>query len=199
MKKSPKIISRKAVYKGFNAIDEIDLQPPSLRDGKEYAEPINREIVKTTDSVVVLIYVRSEDAFLFCEQFRTGPCFNEYNDDPHFILECVAGMIDAGHSPEQTALKEVKEETGVTLDHVEYFSSAYCSSGRMTEKTHQFYAEIDQIPKTGIFGNPYEGEEIRTHVIKREKAYDMVDNFEFYHAQTILALNWFRLKKDPAR
>ncbi len=196
MKENPKIIKKQEVFNGFNAIDEYDFSPPSMREDVEYTAPINREVVKTKDAVVVLIYCRQEDAFLFCEQFRTGVHFNPYNDDNGFILECVAGMVEDGHTPEYTAIKETEEEAGVKPQNLELFCTAYPSSGRITEKDFFYYTELEQAPETGIYGNADEGEEIKTHLIPRQKTYDMVENFEFLHMQTILAINWFRLNKD---
>lgn len=196
MKKEPKILKEKNVFNGFNRIDEYDIQAPSLRNENEYAKTINREVIKGPDASLVLIYCKPDDSFVFCEQFRTGPHFNKSNDDPSFILEIVAGMVDENYTPLETALKETREETGITLENAEHFLSCYPSSGRLAQKDHFFYAEIDMPPETGVFGNPEEAEEIRTHLIKREKAYAMVDNLEFLHMQTIYALNWFRLNKD---
>lgn len=193
----PKIIKKRETFSGFNKIDEYDFSPPSLRDDRDYTAHINREVIKTEDAVIVLIYCRENDSFLFCEQFRTGVHFNPRNSDRGFILECVAGMVEKGLSPHETAIKEAQEETGAELSDLEAFYQCYPSTGRMTEKNYFFYAEIEAAIPTGIHGNPDEGEEIKTHFIKRQKAYEMVDNFDFLHIQTILALNWFRLKKDP--
>ena len=194
----PRILKEVIHYSGFNLLKEYDIEAPSLQAHQDYAAPINREVVHTQDAVVVLLYLPEHDSFLFCEQFRTGPFFHAGDDSP-FILEAPAGMIDKGHTPAETALKEVEEETGIVVKTVEQIAAVYSSSGRITEKTYIFYAEIPGTPETGMFGLAHEGEEIKTHIISRLETYALMDNQKFYHAQTALALNWFKANKDPDR
>ncbi|MGM0421858.1 MAG: NUDIX domain-containing protein [Pseudomonadota bacterium] len=190
-----RILNEKILSSGFNLLKEYDLEVPSLKENIEYAAPMNREVVHTQDSVVVLLYAPDQDGFLFCEQFRTGPYFN--GEDNPFILEAPAGMIDYGLSPEETAIKEVEEETGITLKDIHQIAAVYSSSGRITEKCFIYYAEIPGNPATGLFGIAHEGEEIKTHCLPRKEVYSLLDSHKLYHAQTVLALNWFKANKDP--
>ena len=192
------IINEKVVFKGFNQINEYDLKVRSLKNPDKLLPPMNREVFHVEDAVAVLIYVRSADSFLICQQFRTGVFFNEEGRDP-FIFEIPAGMIEKGLSPKDTALKEVEEETGLKIEHVEQFQIAYNSTGRMTEKTYLYYAEVDSIPNTGMYGVEDEGEEIKTHLIPREKVYEMIKDGTIIHAQTLLALYWYRTVKDDKK
>ena len=189
-----KILKETVQYDGFNKLVEYDIQAQSLVHDKEWAAPINREVIYAQDAVTVLLYAPEIDSFIFCEQFRTGPFF--HGDDDPFILEAPAGMIDKGLTPHETAIKEVEEETGLIITDVEKIAEVYPSSGRTTEKTYIYYAEIPGSPKDGIFGLAHEGEEIKTHIIPRGKIYDMLGNHTLRHAQTVLALNWFRVLKD---
>lgn len=191
----PRILKETTHYSGFNHLKEYDIEAPSLQDNLDYAAPINREVIHTQDSVVVLLYLPEQDSFLFCEQFRTGVFF--HGDDNPFILEAPAGMIDEGHSPTQTAIKEVEEETGVKINAVDQIAAVYSSTGRITEKTYIFYAEIPGQPETGMFGLAHEGEEIKTHILSRAETYALMDKQKLCHAPTVLALNWFRAHKGP--
>ena len=192
------IINEKVVFKGFNQINEYDLKVRSLKNPDKLLPPMNREVFHVEDAVAVLIYVRSADSFLICQQFRTGVFFNEEGRDP-FIFEIPAGMIEKGLSPKDTALKEVEEETGLKIEHVEQFQIAYNSTWRRTEKTYLYYAEVDSIPNTGMYGVEDEGEEIKTHLIPREKVYEMIKDGTIIHAQTLLALYWYRTVKDDKK
>lgn len=189
------IISEKTLYSGFNILKEYDIKVRSLKDQSISLPPMNREVLHCTDSIAVLIYVKSADSFLLCQQFRTGVFFNAEERDP-YILEIPAGMVDPGYTPEQTAIKEVEEETGVKIDSVECFSLSYASTGRITEKTWFYYAELDEAPETGIFGNEEESEDIKTHLISRTKAYEMLAKLDIVHAPTISALYWYKAEKD---
>lgn len=196
--RAAEIINKKIAFKGFNQINEYDLKVRSLNDPNKLLPPMNREVFHIEDAVAVLIYVRACDSFLICQQFRTGVFFNEEDRDP-FIFEVPAGMIEKGLSPAETALKEVEEETGIKIEHVEQFQIAYNSTGRMTEKTYLYYAEVDSIPNTGMYGVEDEGEEIKTHLIPREKIYEMIKDGTIIHAQTLLALYWYRTEKDDKK
>ena len=160
------IVNEKTLYEGFNTLKEYDLKPLSLKDQEIHLPAMNREVLHCTDSIAVLIYVRSADSFLLCQQFRTGVFFNIEERDP-YILEIPAGMVDPGYTPEETAIKEVREETGVEISTVECISLSYASTGRMTEKTWLYYVEIQDTPETGHFGNADESEDIKTHLIPR--------------------------------
>lgn len=187
------ILNETQLFKKFNDLREYDLQPPSLADGKDYAQPINREVLHCEDSVNVLIYASRIDSFILCEEFRTGAFFN--GEENPFIMSSVAGMVDDGFTPEETAFKEVHEEAGIQktdISAMTFITYAYSSPGRLTEKTYIYLAEIDFEPEAGIFGLPEEGEEIKTHIITRDKTFEMLDNHQILNAPTCIALNWFR-------
>ena len=71
------IINEKVVFKGFNQINEYDLKVRSLKNPDKLLPPMNREVFHVEYAVAVLIYVRSADSVLICQQFRTGVFFNE--------------------------------------------------------------------------------------------------------------------------
>jgi ADP-ribose pyrophosphatase len=191
MENKTRVVTEHLVHKGhqifLTCVLEIASQKP---DGNSYQ--IKRELLKTTDSVLVLLFAPEIDSFLFCQQFRTGVFFNNTGDDP-FILECVAGAIDEG-APENTAIKEVFEETGIKITQLEKIASVYKSPGIMTEKNHLFYAEVNGTPQTGFYG--VDDEDIRTHVMRRKEAYQLMDDMKIMDMATLLALTWFRLVEN---
>ena len=191
-----KIIKEKIIYKSpYNEVYEYDLEHTSFHETVDYAPPINREVIKCADGVNVLIYVKPLDSFVFVEEFRTGLFFN--GEKNPYAIGCVAGMMDKDKSPEDTAKAEIFEEAGIEAGNIDLtlISKAYASPGRLTEMAYIFYAEIDETPELGIFGLAHEGEEIKTHLIKREKAFQMLDEHKFASAMTVLALNWFRANR----
>lgn len=191
MKPFAKLVSRKIVYDGFCRISDCELQPRSQNPARDYVAPIRREVLECSDSVAVLVHAPEAAGFLLCREFRTGAFFNAGGDDP-FVWQCVAGMIDKGRSPEETARAELHEEAGLEAVTLTKIGAAYSSPGRITEKTHLFMAEVAGVPETGLFGLPEEGEEISTHLIPRLEAFRMMDAGEIMDSMTLLALNWFR-------
>ncbi|QBR84180.1 NUDIX domain-containing protein [Legionella israelensis] len=189
--KKGRILEATQYYEGFNQFSVYNIEAPSLNPQKNYIHLNKREILHCSDSVIVLIYASEIDSFVFCQQFRSGIFFNPSEDDP-FPLECVAGSIEINHSPEETAYQEVREEAGLEVGHLREIMVAYTSPGIITEKTHIFYATVKEVPQSQLGGLESEGEEILTHVIKREDVYQMMDNMKINDVKTLLALNWFR-------
>lgn len=189
--KKARILEATQYYKGFNQFSVYNIEAPSLNPQNEHLYLKNREILHCSDSVIVLIYAFKIDSFVFCQQFRPGIFFNPSEDDP-FPLECVAGSIEKDHSPEKTAQREVYEEAGLEVKDLRKIIEAYTSPGNITEKTHIFYARIEEVPQSQLGGLESEGEEILTHIIKRKEVYRMMDDMKINDLKTLMALNWFR-------
>ncbi|WED42853.1 NUDIX domain-containing protein [Legionella cardiaca] len=191
MTKKIKCIVKENLHEGYLRVTRYDLEVPSLDPKKESIKMTNRELVEGADSILVLIYVPAADSFVFCQEFRIGVWSNQSQDDP-FILECVSGTIDANDGPEETACKEVYEETGLTISTVIPIAIAYKSPGLMTEKCYLYYAELAEIPDTGFYGT--ESEEIKTQLIPRAEIYQFMDDMKIMDGATLIALNWFRAR-----
>ncbi|KTC87508.1 ADP-ribose pyrophosphatase [Legionella drozanskii LLAP-1] len=181
---------KEAVYKGYLQLYKFELEIPSFNAEKDHIPSKKREVVQSRDSVLVLIYASMVDSLVMCQEFRPGVFFNVAHDDP-FILECVSGTIDEGKKPEETAKKEVFEETGLTIDAVKLIACAYKSPGLMTEKTYIYYAEVEGTPESGLHGVD-DDEEIMTHLIPRKKVFELLDELKIIDGATLIALNWFR-------
>ncbi len=190
--KGVKILSEKILSAGFAKLYEYHLQMPGL-SSPEHRAVITREVLKCSNSVVVLIFARDRQGFVLCEEYRTGIALNENEDSP-LLLQCVAGMIDKDKSPEEIARMEAMEEAGVELGALHHIADVYNSPGRMTERTSLYYAEIDRAPEEGYFGLPEEGEEIRTRIIPKEEIFRMMDEKKIIDSMTLNALQWFRAR-----
>ncbi|MGQ3887431.1 NUDIX domain-containing protein [Legionella sp. CNM-1927-20] len=191
MSQQAKIIKELALHKGYVEVAKYDFAVSSLSSNQDVTIIANREVVKTSDSVSALLYIPSQDSFIFCQQFRAGVFLNDSHENC-FTLECVAGTIDNSDDPEQTACREIKEETGIEIEKLQLIAKTYKSPGLMTEKNYLFYAEVEAPPKRNLHG--VDDEEIVTQVIKREITYELMDNMQLIDAATLLILNWFRAK-----
>ena len=89
-----------------------------------------------TDAALVLPYDPLRDRLLLVEQFRMGPYGR--GDPRPWMLEPVAGRIDAGETPEETARRECREEARLDLRGLEKISTHYCTPGYSTEVFHLF-------------------------------------------------------------
>lgn len=193
MKKKAQVIKKELAYNGYLQLYNFELVIPSWSDSKDYIRSKKREIVHAQDSILVLIYAPLIDSLVMCQEFRPGVYFNSADDDP-FILECVSGTVEEGEIPEDTAKKEVYEETGLMVNSVKLIASAYKSPGIMTEKTFIYFAEVAGSPKSGIYG--VDDEEIMTCIIPRKKIYQLLDEMKINDGATLIALNWLRAAKN---
>jgi ADP-ribose pyrophosphatase len=89
------------------------------------------DIVEHIGSVVIL--PRDADGYLlFVRQYRHAAGLD--------LLELPAGMINEGEAPEACAHREIREETGMAADSMEYLGGFYLAPGYSTEYMHVFLA-----------------------------------------------------------
>ncbi|WP_275392256.1 NUDIX domain-containing protein [Aliiroseovarius sp. Z3] len=101
-------------YSRFFTMEEQDLS--FRRYSGEMSEVVNRAAFIGTDAVIVLPYDPVRDRVMLIEQFRMGP---HMRGDPHpWLLEPIAGRIDAGETPEDCAHREAMEEAGLKLERL---------------------------------------------------------------------------------
>lgn len=183
-------------HAGFFRTRSHHLRYPHFDTGK--SPVLTREVFVATDAALVLPYDPRRDRLLLVEQFRMGPYGR---GDPHpWMLEPVAGRIDAGETPEDTARRECREEAGLEIVSLEKISSHYCTPGYSTEVFHLFLGLCD-LPDMvqGQGGLATENEDIRTHVIGFEAAMALLQSGEANNGPLILGLIWLQRERDRLR
>lgn len=110
----------------------------------------------------IIIAVTPEDEVLFVEQFRV-PLQARTIEMPAGLV----GDIDAGESIEDSAIRELEEETGWSADHAEVLMIGPTSSGASSEKIA--FVRATGLRKVGVGGGD-DSEDITVHAIPRPRA-----------------------------
>ena len=146
----------------------------------------------------MLPYDPVRDRVLLVEQFRMGPYGRR--DPRPWMLEPVAGRVDPGETPEQTAHRECMEEAGISLIGLEKIAGYYCTPGYSTEYFHNFVGLTDlpdDLPRLG--GLDTEAEDIRLHLLSFDDAIALIGTGEADNGPLILSLMWLSQNRERLR
>lgn len=185
--KDVECVSKEQAYDGFMSLQKWQIKHRLFEGG--WSDPLSRELLIRKDAVAVLLYDPKLDVVVMVEQFRIGAI-----NDPEtpWMLELVAGLIDADESPEEVARRECLEEAGCKVSILEPIFEFYLSPGACTEKLHLFAACIDASNLSGVHGLEQEGEDIKVHVISAEKAFERLSCGQINNAIGLIGLQWLQ-------
>lgn len=183
-------------WAGFFAIEEWRFRHRRF-DG-DMGQPILREVFVTPDAVTVLPYDPARDRVLLVEQFRPGPAAR--GDPQSWQIEAVAGMIDPGETPEETARRETLEEAGLALGALHRVAGYYPSPGAHTEYVTS-YIGIADLPDgvAGLGGLPQEHEDIRSHLMSFEALMALIESGEAASGPLIVSALWLAQARPRLR
>ncbi len=150
------------------------------------------EVYFRPDAVTVLLVDSVNKKFLLTRQFRLPTYLN--GSETGYLVEACAGLIDEGESPEETAHREVKEETGYPIRDLKKVASVYTSAGGITEFQRLYLATYDSNGEHSEGGGlEEEGEDIELVEISFDEARDTLQKGEFADAKTIMLLQHYFL------
>jgi nudix-type nucleoside diphosphatase (YffH/AdpP family) len=163
----------------------------------EMSERVRRFSLERGNSVAVLAYNLDTNKLILVNQFR----YPTYKDGQGWIIETIAGMVDAGETPEAAARREVREETGLDVSALEHIATFYPSPGGSSEQIFLYYSAVsgESIKYNNTGGLVNEGEDILSIEISLEDALGKIRSGEIMDAKTIIGVYWLEnrlLKKS---
>lgn len=188
MKPKFKIINKKNIHNGFFKMNEILLKFKKY-DGS-WSNEIKREIFGGAQVSAVLPYDPIKKEIVLIQQFRPGTLSKNFSN---YLDEIVAGIIDVGEKPEQTAIRECKEETGCEIKKLIPIHSYFPAPGSSESFYHIFLGEIETFKGEKIMGLNTENEDILVRSFKVDKVKEMLSKGKFINGLTLIALQWFFL------
>lgn len=147
------------------------LQSVRLTDGSL----VEREVVLHRGAVALVPMVDADHVCLvYNDRYAVGET----------LLEVPAGTVDAGEEPDQTAARELTEETGYRAGKIRLLRWWHVSPGVLSERMHLYLCE-DLTPGPT---NHQPDERLETTIVPWREALAMVQDGRIRDAKTMLAL-----------
>jgi ADP-ribose pyrophosphatase len=176
---------RRRLLDDFFKVDEADVS--FERPDGSMTPPERRLVFERGDAVAAVVVHHETRSLLFTEQFR----FPTLGKSTGWLLEVVAGMIDAGESPEAALRRELKEELGFVNPRLEPIATFFVSPGGSSERIWLYYAEVSDADRVSDGGGlAQEHEEIRVVHLAEAEVKRRLAAGEFEDAKTIIGLQW---------
>ncbi len=156
-------------------------------------ETQQRESYDRGNGAAILLYNSVKKTVILTRQFRMPTYVNR--NASGMMIEVCAGVLD-DLDPVSCIKKEVEEETGFRVEHVEKVFEAYMSPGAVTEILHFFIAAYDDSMKISKGGGvTEETENIEVLELPISEAIQMIKKGSIKDAKTILLLQYAQIQK----
>jgi nudix-type nucleoside diphosphatase (YffH/AdpP family) len=190
---------QRRLFDDFFKVDEFLVAHQQI-DG-DMGAPQRQLVFERGDAAAVLIFNADRRAVVLVEQFRMPTLVGRRRDDPHttdgWILETVAGMVDAGETPEVAAIRETREETGYQPRSVELIGKFFASPGGSSERFFLYFAEVSDADRIGT-GGGVDGEDIRIVHMPTGELFDRLAQGKIDDAKLYLGAYWLKSRLQPA-
>lgn len=193
------IINKIQAFKSYVEVNRYQLTH-KLFDGGQSKE-ISREVIDRGHAAAALLYDPDMDLLVLIEQFRPGAfaamtsSLIPENESP-WLIECVAGIIEEGETPEDVVRREAVEEANCVIQELVPLFHYFASPGCMTESVFLFCGRVDASKAGGIHGLDGEGEDIRVFTATPKEALNWVTTGRINNAMTMLALQWLEKNRE---
>ena len=185
---------REQSFRGYFSLETLTLRHRLFAGG--WSTPVRRELFQRGDAVGVLPWDPVADELVLIEQFRVGAI---RDDDSPWMLELIAGIVEAGESDTAVVHREAEEEAGCQLGQLEQIATFYPSAGACSEQIRLFVGEVTQSQPGTVQGLDSEHEDILVHQLPREQVMQMLDRNEINNGHTLIALQWLARHADRLR
>jgi ADP-ribose pyrophosphatase len=155
------------------------------------------EVLRRGQAVAIILYDPDHERVVLVEQFRLPALLA--GSSP-WQLEAAAGLIDTDETPQAVAVRETREETGLTLIGEPILIQRYLSSaGNSDEGVVLFCGRIDSAAAAGVHGLPEEHEDIRVVVKTLGEVEALLDTGAIESGHTLIGLYWLLRQREHLR
>ncbi|MBE0440196.1 MAG: NUDIX domain-containing protein [Gammaproteobacteria bacterium] len=195
-KKQFTIVDETVVYDGFFKVKQVKLKHTLYKGG--WSQTITRELFHRGNCVAVLLYDPIRDEVVIIEQFRIG-ALQLPQQKQAWLLEIVAGAIEAGETAEQVAYRESVEEAGCAILELIKINDFFTSPGGTSELLSLFYGRVDSTDVGGLHGLDHEDEDISVTTMKFDQVYQLLLDGKIQSAIPIIAIQWLYINREKLR
>lgn len=190
------VLRKTRAYTGYFGVDELSLRHEQFNGGM--SPVLERSYFIGGDAALVLPYDPVRDCVLLVEQMRMAPLGR--GDTEIWHLEPIAGRIDPGETPEQTAIREAREEAELTVGRLEVVARGYPSPGDSTGYFHIFVG-ISDLPEgtARVAGLESEAENIRSRLISFSDFIAMAERQALANTPLALLAYWLSHHRSRLR
>jgi nudix-type nucleoside diphosphatase (YffH/AdpP family) len=180
------IEKKRTILDDFFKVEEAYLQFEKFNG--EMSDTVRRISLERGNSVAVLVFNNQTNKLVLISQFR----YPTHDKGHGWTIEAIAGIIDSDETPEESARREVTEETGLNLSTLEHITTFYPSPGGSSELVYLYYAEVSGHPvdRDNTGGLISEGEDIQSIEISLEDALGKIKSGDIMDAKTIIGVYW---------
>ncbi len=186
-----KVTKKEDLYKGFFKMQMYTVEYKGSNG--QTLGPIRREIFERGNAAAIIPYDPKLDRVVLIEQFRVGA--TQCQKSP-WLIEIVAGIIDQGESGEQTVIRELQEEAGLTCQACKYINSFLTTPGGSTECIDLFVGKVDSTVANGIHGLASESEDIKVFTVSLDEALEMVEQGQICNSIAIIGIWYLAMHKQ---
>lgn len=189
-----RVLEDELAYNGHFKVRRLTLTHQRFAGG--WSEPILREVFDRGDAVGVLPYDPVSDSLVMVEQFRPGAI---RGDASPWMLELIAGVVEAGESDEDVIHREAMEEAGCEVSELVPIATVFPSAGACTEQVRLFCGRVEGAAIGGLKGLAEEGEDILVHAVPRADAMQLLAEDRVPNGHTLIALLWLKSHAQELR
>lgn len=168
-----RLLERRRIFEGRLVTLDVDriIEPSGME--------VEREVLRHPGAAVLLAVTNNRNV-VFVRQYRHAA--------GEHLLEAPAGTIDPGETPDETARRELVEETGYYPNRLEKLTEFYPSPGVLEELMHLFLAtELERRQ-----GSLDDDENLEPVELSWDEALSLEIGKDVRDAKTIIALSYLR-------
>jgi len=174
---------------GFFHVEEAEVSFELRQGGMSPA--VRRLNLKRKLAAALVLVNKAKQTVILVRQFR----YAALEHGNAWMVEVVAGLIDAGESPEDAIRRETVEEAGFDVGKLELISTFYTTPGLSSERIALFYGETANAESDAKGGGlAEEGEDIEVLEMPYAEAFAMIDRGEITDSKTLVGLLWLKDK-----